>query len=63
MVNAQLGQHKATVMIEGQTDSTGSSDYNLRLSKQRAESVESLRTQECVAEGRLESPVPYSTTR
>ena len=47
--------HKATVMIEGYTDSTGSSDYNLRLSKQRAESVESFLTQEGVAEGRLES--------
>jgi outer membrane protein OmpA-like peptidoglycan-associated protein len=47
--------HRATVMIEGYTDSTGGGDYNLRLSKQRAESVESFLAQEGVADGRLES--------
>lgn len=35
-----LGQHGAyTLTIEGHTDSTGSADYNMRLSRERAQSV------------------------
>ncbi len=47
--------HNTTMVIEGYTDATGSSDYNLKLSRQRAESVESFLIKEGIAEGRLKS--------
>jgi outer membrane protein OmpA-like peptidoglycan-associated protein len=47
--------HNATVVIEGYTDATGDSDYNLKLSQQRAGSVESFLIREGIAEGRLKS--------
>ncbi|GAB4373035.1 MAG: hypothetical protein Kow0062_09800 [Acidobacteriota bacterium] len=43
------------VRVEGHTDSTGSEEYNLRLSQRRAESVVAFLVQEGVDPGRLEA--------
>jgi outer membrane protein OmpA-like peptidoglycan-associated protein len=50
------------VLIEGHTDNTGSSDYNLRLSQLRADSVESYLIGSGVAADRIRS-VGYGETR
>jgi OmpA-OmpF porin, OOP family len=50
------------VMIEGHTDNTGSSDYNLRLSQLRADSVESFLIGNGVSPDRIRS-VGYGETR
>ena len=51
-----LGQYPQTVIIvEGHTDSTGSEDYNINLSGQRAEAVKNLLLQRGVASTRIET--------
>ena len=45
--------HRANVAIGGYTDSTGSADYNEKLSQQRAEAVRALLLEEGVAEERV----------
>jgi outer membrane protein OmpA-like peptidoglycan-associated protein len=61
--------HRATVNIGGYTDSTGDSDRNRRLAKQRADSVKMFLFEQGVAEGRLtavgfgpENPVGDNST-
>jgi outer membrane protein OmpA-like peptidoglycan-associated protein len=45
--------HRATVAIGGYTDVTGDTDYNVKLSGRRAESVMNLLTEQGVAPGRV----------
>lgn len=45
--------HRATVAIGGYTDLTGDTDYNVKLSGRRAESVMNLLTEQGVAPGRV----------
>ena len=45
--------HRATMMIEGHTDSTGNESHNLELSASRANSVMKLLVDQGVADGRL----------
>ncbi len=50
-----LALSNSNFLIEGHTDATGRSDYNLKLSQDRAEAVRSLLVGQGVARGRLQS--------
>ena len=57
-----MTQYPATLIrIEGHTDSVGSSEYNIDLSKRRANSVKTLLAQRGIAESRMET-VGYGKT-
>lgn len=53
---------ETTIVVEGHADSTGSDDYNLRLSERRAFSVQNLLTQRGVAAHRITS-IGYGESR
>ncbi|MGD8389599.1 MAG: OmpA family protein [Desulfobacteraceae bacterium] len=55
VLSALSARPEMKLVIEGHTDSQGSDDYNLDLSKRRAESVKTWLTDKGIAENRLEA--------
>jgi OOP family OmpA-OmpF porin len=62
VTDALLGEPNLRAEIAGHTDSSGSDDYNLRLSQQRAESVMRFLVEQGIDPGRL-VPRGYGETR